>query len=478
MENMEYMWRVSQDYDTMNPAALQGGYYVSVALYTRVSTDRQASDGYSLRAQEELLLRYCNDHGIKDYKIYRDEGCSAKQRYNKRPVMMQMLSDIESGLIHLVLFIKLDRWMRDVAEYHKVQEILDRNHCSWRAILEEYETETANGRMTVNIMLSVNQNEAERTSERIKLTNVSKIAHGEPITQQPFGYKIIQTPEGKRIGVDEEQYKDLRFVVDSFIATRSLYNVTKVFNDTHDVKHTTRWAGRIFDNIEQYSGEFRGNPNYRPRLLDDDTILLVKQIRKEGKSQRHRKNTFLFTGLIKCPCCGRNLSSHKSYVTAAGDARYYYLCQKSCIKCNCTFNLYMNESIVEQYLLSHIKEAVSDELDIRIQRKQESEKDYSKEKAKVKEKIRRLARMYEDEIISDEEYARRAAELKAQLKEIESLSSEGHKDPKELEELLHTDIIGAYNLMNREAKKVFWLNLLESIEISETEHEVVGFTLR
>ena len=48
----------------------------------------------------------------------------------------------------------------------------------------------------------------------------------------------------------------------------------------------------------------------------------------------------------------------------------------------------------------------------------------------------------------------------------------------ELEEILHTDIIGAYNLMDREAKKVFWLNLIERIEVSETEHKVTGFTLR
>ena len=86
--------------------------------------------------------------------------------------------------------------------------------------------------------------------------------------------------------------------------------------------------------------------------------------------------------------------------------------------------------------------------------------------------------MYEDEIISDDDYSIRVAELKAQLKEIEELSSEGKKDPEELEELLHTDIIGAYNLMNREAKKVFWLNLIERIEVSETEHKVTGFTLR
>lgn len=450
----------------------------STALYIRVSTDRQVLEGESLRAQEEILKEYCKNSGISEYKIYRDEGCSAKQKYNKRPVMMKLLSDIEAGKIHQVLFIKLDRWMRNVAEYHKVQEILDRNHCSWRAILEEYETETANGRMTVNIMLSVNQNEAERTSERIKITNKSRIAHGEPISLQPFGYKIIQTPEGKRIGVDEEQYEELKTLVATYLETRSKYATINRYNATHDKARSIRWLMHTFDGFDRYSGAYRGVENYRPRLFDDETISMVKQISEAGKGQRRRKNTFIFTSLIKCPCCGRNLSSRRAKDSAAGKPHYYYICQRKSYNFGCNFRIHVKESDVETYLLSHIKAAVEEELEIRIQRKQESEKDYTKEKARVKEKIRRLARMYEDEIISDDDYSIRVAELKAQLKEIEELSSEGKKAPEELEELLHTDIIGAYNLMDREAKKVFWLNLIERIEVSETEHKVTGFTLR
>ena len=450
----------------------------STALYIRVSTDRQVLEGESLRAQEETLLKYCKTHGITDYKVYRDEGYSAKKPYNKRKVMVQLLNDIEAGKIHLVLFIKLDRWMRSVREYHKVQEILDRNHCSWRATEEDYETETANGRMTVNIMLSVNQNEAERTSERIKFINISKVSNGEPITGQPYGYKIIQTPEGKRIGVDEEQYEELKTLVATYLETRSKYATINRYNATHDKARSIRWLMHTFDGFDRYSGAYRGVENYRPRLFDDETISMVKQISEAGKGQRRRKNTFIFTSLIKCPCCGHNLSSRRAKDSAAGKPHYYYICQRKSYNFGCDFKLHVKESDVETYLLSHIKAAVEEELEIRIQRKQESEKDYTKEKARVKEKIRRLARMYEDEIISDDDYSIRVAELKAQLKEIEELSSEGKKAPEELEELLHTDIIGAYNLMNREAKKVFWLNLIERIEVSETEHKVTGFTLR
>ena len=36
----------------------------NVILYVRVSTDEQADKGFSLRDQEEKLLKYCNDHHL------------------------------------------------------------------------------------------------------------------------------------------------------------------------------------------------------------------------------------------------------------------------------------------------------------------------------------------------------------------------------------------------------------------------------
>ena len=82
--------------------------------------------------------------------------------------MQELLADVQAGKIDRILSIKLDRWFRNVREYHKIQEILEANNVTWQATMEDYNTATADGRLKVNIMLSVAENESDRTSERIK----------------------------------------------------------------------------------------------------------------------------------------------------------------------------------------------------------------------------------------------------------------------------------------------------------------------
>ena len=108
----------------------------------RVSTDEQALHGDSLQAQEEALVEYANENNMKIHKVYRDAGFSARKAVLKRPAMLELLEDVKAGKIDLILFTKLDRWFRNIKEYYKIQEILERNKVVWKAILEDYSTQT------------------------------------------------------------------------------------------------------------------------------------------------------------------------------------------------------------------------------------------------------------------------------------------------------------------------------------------------
>ena len=57
------------------------------AIYIRVSTDEQATEGYSIRAQEERLIAYCQSQDWDVTNIYKDEGYSAKD--TNRPQLTQ-----------------------------------------------------------------------------------------------------------------------------------------------------------------------------------------------------------------------------------------------------------------------------------------------------------------------------------------------------------------------------------------------------
>ena len=104
------------------------------ALYIRVSTEEQAMHGYSLQAQEDNLILYAQEHGYKIAGIYRDEGNSARKPITKRKVVLQLLEDVKQDKLDLILFIKLDRWTRNVEAYHTVQRVLDAHNVSWQTM--------------------------------------------------------------------------------------------------------------------------------------------------------------------------------------------------------------------------------------------------------------------------------------------------------------------------------------------------------
>lgn len=54
---------------------------MKVAIYIRVSTEEQATEGYSISAQKQRLKAYCIAQDWDIVAFYVDEGISAKENY-------------------------------------------------------------------------------------------------------------------------------------------------------------------------------------------------------------------------------------------------------------------------------------------------------------------------------------------------------------------------------------------------------------
>ena len=144
-----------------------------VALYVRVSTDEQAINGDSLRTQREELTKYAKKMNYNIVDIYEDDGFSATNL--KRPALQRMLEDVRQNKIDRILITKLDRLSRGVRNYYKILDTLDDHGVFWSTVFEKYDSSTANGRLHINIMLSVAENESAQTSERIKSVFKTKL---------------------------------------------------------------------------------------------------------------------------------------------------------------------------------------------------------------------------------------------------------------------------------------------------------------
>ena len=139
-----------------------------VALYIRVSTEEQAKHGYSLDSQKNRLQSYAKEKGYRIYKIYADEGKSARSNLTARKELLSLLEDVKLKKVDRIIFWRLDRWFRNIQDYYKVQEILEKNNVDWECTDEEYNTTTSNGRLYLNIKLSIAQNESDQTGDRIR----------------------------------------------------------------------------------------------------------------------------------------------------------------------------------------------------------------------------------------------------------------------------------------------------------------------
>lgn len=445
-----------------------------VALYPRVSTEEQAAHGYSLELQEEALVRYANDHGYKIVGIYRDEGNSARKPVMKRKVMLQLLEDVKAGKIDRILFLKLDRWFRNVREYHVVQQILEAHNVTWQATMEEYDTVTANGRLRVNIMLSVAENESDRTSERIKFVFDGKRKRkewcftGGPI-QWPYGYmpqlidgvkRCVKNPDTEPIVQDFWDY----VVKYNSVRKAGMY-VCQKYGITRNYR---TWM--VTARNELYTGTFHGVEDYCPAYIsraDWERIILGHEIIKKTQSP---DRVYLFTGLIRCPECGNTLkATFKTYPSDRSKEYNGYRCNNGRLR-TCTFNHQLSEKKIEKYLLNNIQYLLEEHITTaEIAEKERRQQPKALDAVNLAEKLRRLNTIYMAGNISDEDYMTESRRLKAAIEKAKAQNEQNA--PPNLEALrafLQSDFLTIYDSLSKEDRQRIWRSVIQEILIDGT----------
>ena len=85
-----------------------------------------------------------------------------------RPALVELLSDIASGAIDIIVVYKVDRLSRSLADFSKMVDTFDKHGVSFVSITQQFNTSTSMGRLTLNVLLSFAQFEREVTGERIR----------------------------------------------------------------------------------------------------------------------------------------------------------------------------------------------------------------------------------------------------------------------------------------------------------------------
>ena len=393
-------------------------------IYMRVSTEDQAREGFSLPEQKERLEAYCKFNGYKIVEYYTDAGISAKTG-NFRPEYDRMLEDGKQGKINMIIALKLDRITRSTRDWETLMDYLEKYNINIAFVNDDINTTTANGKMVSRIMMSVSQNEIERTSERTIIGLEGAIKQGHIPARAPLGYKHVD----KKL-VPDPLTKDIVIRIYNLYFEGLTYNtIAKLFNK-EKVLDKTNWCDtgilKIISNVI-YKGDYiQGKTTRNPRYFEDVVEPIISkelwkncQVQKK-KNQRNymRSQTYIFLQKLKCPKCGRIFAGGASHKIKADKWYYYYRCEK------CRGNIREHEiedSIKE--LLSDIFEydSVVNEFFLPVlQNKIHNPKEeFEKELTNLNNKKARIRKAYIDELFTEEEYKGETNTIENKIKDIQ-----------------------------------------------------------
>ena len=250
---------------------------------------------------------------------------------------------------------------------------LDENDAYLDCVNDEINTTSANGKMISRLLMSVSQNEIERTSERTKIGLAGAIKSGHIPHIAPLGYKH----EDKKLVIDYATKDIVVRIFELYYEGYSYQKISNLFND-EKVLGKENWRDSsivaILEN-EIYKGDFvHGKKTKHPTYYENVVEPIVSkemwedcQVQKKKNSRSYKRTlTYLYLQKLKCPKCNRILGG-KATTKKNGNAYFYYYCNDCKIQfkenvINDYFNQFINElveydSVVNQFFLPMIRQS-------------------------------------------------------------------------------------------------------------------------
>jgi DNA invertase Pin-like site-specific DNA recombinase len=261
---------------------------VRVAIYTRVSTEDQAKEGFSLDAQLDKLRSYCKARDWTISREYVDDGYSGRY-IKRRPAYKKMMCEIDSWDVLLV--IKMDRIHRNSKNFMLMMEELKKQGKEFVSMTESLDTSTAMGRFVMDIIQRIAQLESEQIGERvyIGMEQKAKTNGGVLGFNIPYGYDY----NDGTLSINTREAPVVRDIFTWYLSGKSMGEISKMLNM---VKIPTKkggiWAKKTISTILKnplYCGYLRwehyvNKSSHEPIISIQDFDTVQKEIKKRGGS--------------------------------------------------------------------------------------------------------------------------------------------------------------------------------------------------
>ncbi len=303
---------------------------MKAAIYCRVSTLEQATDGYSIGVQKEKLSAYATAQSYDIAGIYSDEGFSGKDLH--RPAMERLLAAVKAKQIDIVLIYKLDRLSRHVKDVLELVELFDKYSVTLYSLNENLDLSSPFGRAALKMSATFSELERETIVERMQMGKAARARSGKYTCpgKSPFGYKLDKKTD--RMEIVQEEAEVIRDMYEKYIngfSFRKLYAYCKE-KYPHVRYFTNSMSCKPVIERPMYTGYFIHNgelikaTNYDP-IISYETYLQAQEAIKRNATHREHDNTpYLLTGLIVCAKCGRAYCGKRRAHKVACIEKYAY----------------------------------------------------------------------------------------------------------------------------------------------------------
>ncbi|SFR04318.1 recombinase family protein [Desulfoscipio geothermicus] len=327
----------------MSIGITSGNETTMVAIYARLSVNENGERDESLETQRDLLVGYVLENGWRCYKVYVDNDMSGV--YFDRPGLMELINDINNGIIKIAVVKDLSRLGRNNGETLTFLDFLAEKNVRLIALADNYDSFRDDDEI-IGIRTWVNEHYARDISKKVRYNLKKKMQKGEHLGRPHFGYRKSSTEKNKLV-VDERYREIIRNIFELYVkgwGYRALANYVQSLgvptpsqdkgyakrpqSDRWNEQHIRRIiTSRVYcgDSVQGVSEKisFKSRKTRRTAsekwivvrdaheaIVSRETWELAQRVRMKrwlkggGRKRNTDSQPHLFTGFIACATCG------------------------------------------------------------------------------------------------------------------------------------------------------------------------------
>lgn len=418
-------------------------------LYARVSSKEQEKEGFSIPAQQKLLMEYAEKQGLTIVAEFTDAETAKKSGRTNFKAMAEIIMKDKS--IQTILVEKTDRLTRNFQDYVLIDELIQKRDIEVHMVKEGEilsQRSKSHTKLIHGIKVVLAKNFIDNLSEETSKGMMEKAAQGHWPTTAPYGYR--NNKETRLVDLDPEKAAYVKRAFEQYATGHYSIKrlINKLFEEGHrfrpsTAKPSTSNLHHILTN-QFYTGQFvfRGlhRIGHHPPIISLELFNQVQRQFKTANKPDYEKRTVAFANLITCGHCG---------CSVVGDikqkGRYvYYRCTH--FKQKCPDRYIREEKLLEQFTeVVRAFTVTNDQYQWMVEGLKSTnamkDREILDRKTSLNDETQRinnrLSQLYEDKldgIIDKDFYQKKANEGQARLKDLQEQSNRlDHAGKKQME---------------------------------------------